>query len=141
MQIMQSTALFSLLNNNYGGDGITTFKLPDLSGRLALPMNYSGARFGETGGEYQHTLNPLELPPHTHTVMADDNVGTQPAPAARSGYAWAASSNNPYSTSANNTANINAVTTSGGGQGHGNMQPYTVLNFCIALTGLYPQRP
>lgn len=141
LSIAQNAALFSLLGTNYGGDGKSTFKLPDLSGRLAFPMNYSSARFGETGGEYQHTLTLTELPIHTHTVMADDNAGSQPAPFVRSGNTWAASSNNPYSDNVNNTANANAVTLNGGGQTHENMQPYAVLNFCIALMGLYPQKP
>ncbi len=140
LTIVQNAALFSLLGTYYGGDGKSTFMLPDLRGRLALPMNYLSPHFGETGGEYRHTLNLLELPAHTHTVLADDNTGTMAMPVTKVGYAWAASSNNPYSAAANNAANLNAIAASGGGREHENMQPYIVLNFCIALMGIYPPR-
>jgi len=135
LPIAQNQALFSLLGTTYGGNGQTTFALPNLQGRVPIHTG-NGHTLGETGGETAHTLSMSELPQHTHTVVAYDGVATSaiPGPTAY----LAGQSGNPYGT----VPNLSGPTPSsiGGSQAHTNMQPYLTLSYCIALQGIFPSQ-
>jgi microcystin-dependent protein len=150
MPIAQNTALFSLIGTYYGGDGIRTFALPDLRGRLAVALGQgpglSPHNIGQQGGEETHTLNVAETPAHTHTVNADNN-GTAgganvPSGAVTLGSGYANQAGSPmvsiYS-SAPPTIGMGSLGPAGG-QPHENRMPYLTLNYCIALQGIYPSR-
>ena len=137
LPINQNQALFSLLGTQYGGDGRVTFALPNLQGSVAIHVGGSMVQ-GGIGGAEQHTLVTGEMPVHNHTMLGNSATATV-APAINNYAATAAA--NPYSsTGASLTAMAGTSTTSGGGQGHENRQPYLTLNFCIALQGIYPSR-
>ena len=144
LPINQNQALFSLLGTTFGGDGRVNFSLPDLRGRAPISFG-SGHTLGERAGEQAHTLSISEIPTHTH-------VATAKAPANGS-----ANVNNPsgqflsnsapaeiYNSGAGNpgflTPNPATVSNVGGSQAHQNMQPTLVLNFCIALQGIFPSQ-
>lgn len=151
LSIAQNTALFSLLGVTYGGNGQTTFGLPDLRGRT--PIGAGGGpgltprTLGELGGTEMHTLNTSELPAHAHTVTipAITANGSTSTPAANTFPATVVDSRatpvNAYATGVPNVAS-NAGNTSilGNSQPHNNMQPYLALNYIICLQGLYPSR-
>jgi microcystin-dependent protein len=136
LPINQNQALFSILGTTYGGDGRQTFGLPNLQGRTALHTG-NGIVLGELAGETTHTLNISELPAHTHAPVGSSTIGTLPS---ASGNLWGASSANPYSSSANTSMNPASVQAAGGSQPHENMPPYLVLNFVIALQGIFPSQ-
>jgi len=146
MPISQNTALFSLLGTFYGGDGKSTFALPDLQGSVPMQTGQGqglSERFlGEMSGVETITLLVSEIPLHTHALMAS---GSDPS-----------ESNDPTNNAMARSKNGNAYTTTlnpitqmafqglppaGGGLPHNNMQPYLTLNFCIALQGVFPARP
>jgi len=137
LPINQNQSLYSLLGTTYGGDGRTSFALPDLRGRTPIHVG-NGFNLGRKGGEETHNLNTQELPPHIHQVKATEDNATSTSPnntvLAKSGVNFFRDLTTPT------PLNQNAVTTVGGGQGHENMQPYIVLNFAIALQGLFPSR-
>jgi microcystin-dependent protein len=136
MAINQNQALFSLLGTTYGGDGQTTFALPNLQGRMPI---HEGAGFtlGQLGGEQNHTLISSEMPQHTHSAAAS----SAPANAGGAqGNFWANGNQPAYASSANVTLSPATVNNIGGSQPHNNMAPYLVLNFCIALVGIYPSQ-
>ena len=134
LPINQNQALFSLLGTTYGGDGVTTFGLPDLQGRAPMHMG-SGHVLGERGGEQAHTLSISEIPTHVHTANATQNAGNSPIPL--SNYLGAA--DNAYGGAQNLTSLLPAtVGAVGGSQAHLNMQPFLTLSFCIALQGIFP---
>lgn len=145
MPISQNTALFSLLGTTYGGDGKSTFGLPDLQG--AAPMHpgdgpgLSWHVLGETGGSDTVSLLESEIPAHAHSLMSQAAVGNRTNPLgnaiARVQGATAYAPNGPTAAQ----LAPQAVTPAGGDQPHNNMQPYLTLNFCIALQGVFPQRP
>jgi microcystin-dependent protein len=139
LPINQNQALFSLLGTYFGGDGRTTFAVPDLRGRVPVGMgvSVSGTSYelGSTGGEETVKLAVSQLPSHTHRARADKTASTTKNPAGAVpalGGAYAAAQN----------ANMNAamLTKSGGGQAHENRQPYLTLNYIIALVGIFPSR-
>jgi Microcystin-dependent protein len=147
MSIQQNTALFSLLGVVYGGDGKVTFALPNLQGRA--PMHWGqGAGLaprdlGEIGGEPSLTLLQTEIPAHNHLANAQSASNKEEA----QGDVWA-NAGAPgrggfqyYSDKVDVPLSPMAVGVTGGSQPHNNMQPYTALNFIIALEGVYPQRP
>jgi microcystin-dependent protein len=136
LPINQNQALFSLLGTTYGGDGRTTFGLPNLEGRVPLCAG-EGFTLGETGGEASHTLSINELPVHSHTLSASSTAGNSTASTAN---LPAAAVTDPYSTGAPNVALQGATAFTGGSQAHENRQPYLVVNFCIALSGIFPSQ-
>jgi microcystin-dependent protein len=137
LPIGQNQALFSILGTTYGGNGTTTFALPDLRGRSPVHFG-SQISLGQVGGEENHTLIQAEMPAHNHTVAGDSADASVSSPA---GSVWAASGNDPFSSSAPNTGmNPASVSNAGGSQPHSNQQPYLVVNFVIALVGIFPSR-
>jgi microcystin-dependent protein len=136
LPINQNAALFSLLGTFYGGNGTTTFALPNLQGSTPLHVG-NGFVQGQRGGEATHTLTLGEMPGHTHQLLGDPAAATTPA---ASGHVWAANTASPYSTSSNTTMNASTIGIAGGGQPHDNFQPYLVINFVIALQGIFPSR-
>jgi microcystin-dependent protein len=138
LPINQNQALFSLLGTTYGGNGQTTFALPDLRGRV--PIHTGGNHtLGERGGEQAHTLSISELPAHTHPAMASAATGTQNVPANNMMLSQRAAE--IYRAPSNLGAMVaGTVGNTGGSQAHLNMQPYLALNFCIALVGIFPSQ-
>ena len=137
LSIAQNQALFSILGTTYGGNGVQTFALPDLRGRAA--MNASSANpLGTVGGTETVALLSAQMPAHTHSVNAVTTAPTVPSP---SNALWAAAaSGNQYAATTNASMSPSAMGGTGGSQPHGNMQPSTVLNFVIALQGIFPSR-
>lgn len=142
MSIQQNTALFSLLGTTYGGDGKTTFALPDLRGRTPIGSGQStaGSNFdlGQTGGEEVVTLTLGQMPAHSHVPQGTTNAATTAAP---SGQTWATARAFVYSSSANTPMAPLVLSPAGGGQPHDNLSPYLTLNYIIALQGVFPSRP
>ena len=138
MTIAQNQALFSLLGTTYGGNGIQTFGLPNLQGRVPTHIG-NGFVQGQTAGEETHTLLTTEMPAHTHQVSGTSATISQPSPG---GNLWANGSlGKSYTTAAaNGTMNAGSVGNAGSGQAHENRNPYLVLNICIALQGIFPSR-
>jgi microcystin-dependent protein len=134
MQINQNQALFSLLGTTFGGNGQTTFALPNFQGRVPTHVG-NGFTLGQNGGEQAHTLTQQELPTHNHTWTAMTPDGTSNNP---SGLAFAKAQNNLYGATPDTPMNPSTVSNAGGSQPHQNMQPYLVLSFCIALQGIFP---
>ncbi|KIU48920.1 MULTISPECIES: tail fiber protein [Bradyrhizobium] len=134
MPINQNQALFSLLGTTYGGNGMTTFALPNLQGKVPVHMG-SGFALGQTGGEASHTLSIAEMPQHPHVFQGTTNNADNPAVTGN----LMATSANLY-TAANNltTLDPSTVGNAGGSQAHENMQPYLAVSFCIALQGIFP---
>lgn len=137
LPINQNQALFSLLGTTYGGDGRTTFALPNLQARVPMHMG-TGLVLGEMAGEVSHTLNISELPTHSHVVNGSSNTATVVAP---TGNHLATTPGNDYAAPPGNTTLMPAaLTNAGGNQPHENMSPYLVLNLCIALQGIFPSQ-
>lgn len=141
LPIAQNTALFSLIGTTYGGDGRTTTALPNLQGRAPMHPGrgpgLTARRLGEKVGIENVTLVEAQIPSHNHNLMANDVGNNTPDPGGHS------LSDRPlYHDGTNNQVSMasEAVGTTGGGQAHSNMQPYLVLNFCIALVGTFPSR-
>lgn len=136
LPINQNQALFSLLGTTYGGNGTTTFALPNLQGRVPIHFG-NGHTIGENGGQQAHTVSMAEMPAHLHSVMARSANADTPIATGNS----LASANNVYAAPAGLTPlHSSSVTNVGGSQPHENMQPYLVLNYCIALQGIFPSR-
>jgi microcystin-dependent protein len=135
LAINQNQALFSLLGTNYGGNGTITFGLPNLQGSIPF---HRGAGFtqGQVGGEEVHTLISTEMPAHTHLVTASSAVADQNVTA---GTVWAQAPSAYDSTPGPAMSSVE-VPNAGGNQPHENRPPYLVLNFCIALTGIFPSQ-
>ena len=152
LPIAQNQALFSLLGTQYGGNGQTTFALPDLRSRTPVGFASSvdpgwqppAVQIGQAAGTESVTLLPSNLPSHTHTANASTTAGNNRIP-----------SNRVYATSTNTAAALNlygpsngpiavmnpaTVVAAGANQPHSNLQPYSTLNFCIALSGIFPSR-
>ena len=145
LPINQNQSLYSLLGTIYGGDGRTSFALPDLRGRVPIHEGQgsggSNHPIGSRGGEETHILSTSEMPTHSHQMVATTAGANQPSPANNFLAAAPPTIGNAYTDSSTNAAlKTSSVTASGGGQGRDNMQPYIAVNFCIALQGLFPSR-
>ena len=135
LPINQNQALFSLLGTTYGGNGQTTFALPDLRARVPIHVG-SGHPLGERGGEMAHTLSIAELPRHTHVLQASSSTGNTPVV---TNDLYAANPSALYHPPTNlEAAGATSVTSVGGSQAHLNAQPFLALTFCIALIGVFP---
>lgn len=147
LPISQNTALFSLLVTTYGGDGRSTFALPDLQGRAPMhPRQGPGLShraLGEMGGTETVTLTESQIPAHTHQLRAVNGVGSDDQPHSSAGLATpiGARTYRPGPLAPAATMHASALAPAGGGHPHNNMQPYLTVNFCIALQGIYPSRP
>jgi len=160
LPISSNTALFSLLGTTYGGDGRTTFALPDLRGRACLHQGsgpgLSPRRIGEKGGTETTTISQLNLPPHSHalsngsavvTVQTTNNANaTNETDSGNNGLGTSGSMPDIFRESPAGSDHLAGVTISGetnmtgGGQSFSNMQPYLVVTWCIALEGIFPSR-
>jgi len=139
LPIAQNQALFSLLGTTYGGNGQTTFALPNLQARVPIHFGTGGGAaysLGQPGGEQAHTLAIAELPAHSHTASGSLSPPNQGS--AAGGY-WAAAAG-AYSSSSGSAMSASAIASVGGGQAHNNLPPYCVINFCIALQGIFPSQ-
>jgi microcystin-dependent protein len=142
LPIAQNTALFSLLGTFYGGNGQTTFNLPDLRSRVAIHQfagpGLSSYSLGQTGGTESVTLTSGEMPAHTHQAFANGAPGTSTRP---DGAVPARTTADIYAGASDGTAmNAGMIGNAGANLPHGNIQPFLVLNFCIALQGIFPSR-
>ena len=139
LPINQNQSLYSLLGTTYGGDGRTSFGLPDLRGRA--PLSPDSNNQGQKSGSETNTLTVAEMPSHTHTVRASSAMQNASTPATN----LLASTGGgrrpivPYGDGSSNTTAMTA-TENTGGQSVNNMQPFLTLNFCIALQGTFPSR-
>lgn len=157
LSISSNTALFSLLGTTYGGDGVTTFGLPDLRSRIPVgggmgpspSLQNDNITLGQVGGEINHTLITTEMPQHSHNLLvnngnATDSVGANNSSIASPGtiigrdFTASLGFNNQAPNTSINVASINST---GGNQPHNNMQPYLGLSYIICVQGLYPSRP
>jgi microcystin-dependent protein len=144
LSIAQNQALFSLLGTTYGGDGRTTFALPNLQGRAPIHFGQgsglSGYTLGQAGGVESVTLNTDQMPSHDHAGSCSGSTGSIPGPGSN---VWAITSTGekPYSNATpDNKMSTQGINPSGGGQAHANIQPYLALNFIICLVGIFPSR-
>lgn len=140
LPISQNTALFSLLGTTYGGDGRTTFALPDLRGRVSMQMGtgpgLSTYRIGEKGGLERVNLTTQQIPSHNHSGKTAAETADPAKPEGNS-----LASSIIYKNQAPDAAlNSATIGNGGGGQAHENMQPYFILNWCIAITATFPPR-
>jgi microcystin-dependent protein len=143
LPISQNTALFSLLGTTYGGDGKSTFSLPNLQGSCAIaPGQGPGLSLrdlGEIGGSQSVTLLQTEIPAHTHTF----STGLRPSDSVNPGGVASGTGNNMYVTASDAMMQVaapQALASAGGSLPHNNMQPYLTLYFNIALQGVFPPR-
>lgn len=141
MAVNQNQALFSLLGTYYGGNGQTTFGLPDLRGRTPLGVG-TGYPLGTLSGTEGVTILATQIPAHTHAMSVSNQTNlSQPAPGGYTVGAFPTGGDTPYATSVNALMDPLAISNAGAGQPHENRAPFTVLNWIIALTGIYPSRP
>ncbi|HIJ84387.1 MAG TPA: phage tail protein [Magnetococcales bacterium] len=147
--INQNAALYSLLRTYYGGDGQTNFKLPDLRGRVMMGVgrDSSGTSYsqGQAVGTATVTLQPTQIPAHSHDVLTASDIGTKVTPASNYLATVPTTGANAYVTAPTQSSqqasmNPNMVASSGSSAPHLNMQPYTTINYIIALQGYYPPR-
>jgi microcystin-dependent protein len=139
--IDQNSALYNLIGTTYGGDGQTTFALPNLQGRIPIHQGSNGTDtyiMGQSGGVENVTIGINQYPSHTHSLMASTNAGSSNAPAGNTVGAGL----NAYTAEAPTNAMYSAMVgvSNGGNQPHSNQQPYLVLNWVISLYGIYPNQ-
>ena len=142
LSIAENDALFALIGTTYGGDGQSTFALPDFRSRMPIHQGTgsSGTSYtmGESSGTETVTLIVNQIPTHTHQAQAQSGAGNQPGPG---GNIWASSGLNQYNSSAaDSDMNAQAITSTGGNLPHDNMMPFLTINFVIALEGIFPTR-
>jgi microcystin-dependent protein len=145
LPIAQNTALFSLLGTQYGGNGVTTFALPDMRGRLIVGpgqgQGLSSYEQGQEGGTENVTLLASQIPSHNHPVQVSSAIGTQTAATGKHIAKAPLGLGNTYGTPPQNTTMpAGTIQPAGGGQPHNNRQPYLTLSYIIALQGVYPPR-
>ncbi|MGE5343163.1 MAG: phage tail protein [Candidatus Omnitrophota bacterium] len=138
MNIQQNQALYALIGTFYGGNGTTSFQLPDLRGRTPLHMSPSYG-IGTNGGNESVTLTTAQIPAHTHTFQTNAVTPTANLPTSNV-VAKSSAGYQTYGDVANLTAMNAGCLSSVGGSSHSNVQPTLVVNFCIALSGVWPSR-
>jgi microcystin-dependent protein len=141
VSIQSNQPLFAILGTTYGGNGTSTFGLPNLQGRSPVhigtpPTGGAAVALGEVSGEASHNLIAVEMPGHTHAMIASSAA----ASGGPSGALWAPHTSQDYTTPATSGMNAASIAFAGGSQPHENMSPYLVLNFIISLTGVFPSR-
>ncbi|WP_199736830.1 phage tail protein [Fibrisoma montanum] len=150
LSIAQNSALYSLLGVKYGGDGINTFALPDLRGRVAIGQGQGPGLnlriIGDESGTEHVTLLITQMPQHNHLMMVSDQPATESSPQGHLPAVAAIATPggatvNAYGTFMDAYFNPQAISPAGGSQSHENMQPYLTLNYCIATEGIYPSHP
>lgn len=139
LAIPQNSALYSLLGTMYGGNGTTTFALPNLQGRVPLCMG-AGYSQGQSGGEAVHILTTSEIPSHNHALRADAANGTA-ADAAGLNLARNPAGIPEFGAGTGAVMGAGSIASAGGSLGHNNLPPFLALNFIIATQGIYPSRP
>jgi microcystin-dependent protein len=146
LPINQNQALFSLLGTTYGGNGQTTFQLPNLQGRVPMHMG-NGHTLGEVGGSYSNTITISTMAAHTHSPVGKAVTANVVAPATNTTFAQgrAAATGAPQvniygSGATNRNFNAGVIGNTGGSQPHTNQEPFLTLNFCIALQGIFPSQ-
>lgn len=148
LSIAQNTALFSLLGTTYGGNGQTTFALPNLQGRTSIGFGQgpglSSFSLGQVGGQENVTLLSTEMPAHNHAVQSNNGDGAQSSPV-NNFFAGPGADRDLFwynDATSGGTANMNpaAIAIAGGSQPHNNLQPYLAVNYCIAMEGIFPSR-
>ncbi|HEY5223917.1 MAG TPA: tail fiber protein [Microbacteriaceae bacterium] len=143
LPISEYDVLFALIGTTYGGDGQTTFALPDLRGRFAVHTGSGGGRpttvIGQSSGSETVTVALSQLPSHTHVPQATSTPATT---ATAAGGSWAVWPDSPYAAAATPSVamNASAVAPTGGGQPHENMPPFTTVSFIISLFGIFPSQ-
>lgn len=138
LPIAQNQALFSLLGTRFGGDGMATFNLPDLRGRVPVHMART-VDLGTARGSEGHALALDEMPAHTHEVSATGESAAGPSPV---GAIWARQEARPFATGVPTTElRPDSIRPAGDGRAHENRQPWLSVSFCIAVAGFYPLRP
>ena len=142
LAVSQNDALFSLLGTIYGGDGRTTFGLPDLRGRIPIHAGsgpgLSPRRLGAKGGAENVTLTVNQMPSHTHTMRASQDPSTTPNPAGS--VLGESAVDRIYEPSPDANMATSSITNVGGSRSHSNLQPFLCINYIIALFGIYPSR-
>jgi microcystin-dependent protein len=137
LPISQYETLFNLIGTTYGGDGQSTFALPDQRGRIPLHFG-NGFTLAENGGVETVTLTVAQIPAHTHAMLASNDVPTQSTPAAQ--VSGQAAAKIYRAGTASIALNPNAVGSTGGSQPHNNFQPYLCIDFIISLFGIFPSQ-
>jgi microcystin-dependent protein len=138
LPISENETLFNLIGTTYGGDGQSTFALPDLRSRLPLHFGADYA-LAETGGAEEVTLTANQIPLHTHSLLATSDTATTSSPTGAVFAASTGATTSPYGTDApTTTLNPQSVGTVGGSQPHTNLQPFLCVNFIISLFGIFP---
>lgn len=135
LSIQQNQALFSLLGTVYGGNGVNTFVLPDLRGRVPIHFG-NGYPLGTMAGEASHTLTANEMPQHVHRASGSASAGSPDV----TGGVWGQQDNSFGPAQSLVPMSPAAIAPAGGNQPHQNMQPYLAMSFCIATQGIYPSR-
>ena len=142
LPINQNQSLYSLLGTTYGGDGRTSFALPDIRSRVPIHVGSSDGgsnhALGQKTGEETHTLAANEMPSHNHINNGTSNTADAATPT--NALLPGANNGKPYASARNGFMGENTVLNVGGGQAHNNMQPYLAMYYCIALQGLFPSR-
>ena len=139
LPISENETLFNLIGTTYGGDGQSTFALPDMRGRLPIHFG-NGFTLAETGGVEQVTLTVSQIPAHTHSVLATNDLASLANPSGA--FLGTAATSNKIYTTANPTIAMapNLVSSTGGSQPHTNFQPYLCMDFIISLFGIFPSQ-
>ena len=140
LPISENETLFQLIGTTYGGDGESTFALPNLRGQVPIHEG-DGHTLGERAGSSAVTITQQTMPQHIHGLQASTSTGDTSFPSSPSGNVLAAT-NSPIYSGPNSLTTLSpaSVTNVGGSQAHNNMMPYLVLNFCIALQGIFPSQ-
>ena len=144
LAITQNEALFSLFGTLYGGDGRTTFGLPDMRGRVPVHSGQgpglTNRRIGLKAGAETATVNASQLPPHSHDLRGSSNLGSDTSPAGNVPATGAGANLYKVGAAVEVPMDAEAITVTGGGQAHTNLMPFQCVHFIVALSGVYPSR-